>query len=175
MKKVAIPPEKMQKPPEAKPRFPKKLLVEIREVKTPEERREYDRVLVGAFRGQAGMDSEGFKRFDGYFQNHRRFIALEGEPGRVVGTGMLAQGKESGKFAMLRFAVEKEFRKRGIAALMDAAIRKEAIAAGAKEVITFCFANMLERLQKAGYRIIRQLPAKEADAQPSWELEKKLE
>ena len=42
------------------------------------------------------------------------FFLLEGEPGRVVGTGMIAFSKWKENYAVARIAVEEGFRLRGI-------------------------------------------------------------
>ena len=53
---------------------PSQLKIEIREVKTLAERRDFDRVLSKAFM-ESGIDMKAIATYDGWYQNHRRFVA----------------------------------------------------------------------------------------------------
>ncbi len=174
MSTTVKPPTRDSKPPEAKPPFPKKLL-EIREVKTPEERREYDRVLVDAFKKEQGMDAKKFEMLDGFFQDHRRFIACLSD--RVVGTGMLAKLPDSGKHAILRLSVDERFRDPalGISRSIAARIEEEARKMGLAELISYCSERLMRIYQRfGGYEPIEKrddVPGME----PYWVIRKKLE
>ncbi len=153
---------------------PSQLKIEIREVKTLAERRDFDRVLSKAFM-ESGIDMKAIATYDGWYQNHRRFVAylLEEEPVRAAGTGMLAQNKGSGEHAILRFAVEEDLRGRGIAKAIAARIEEEAKEMGLTVLISYCAESLLKYYAKFGYMPVERSDVSPTD-EPSWKIQKQL-
>lgn len=167
------PPTPALKPPEAEPAR-RKLKFEIREVKTEAGRREFDRVLLAAF-GETWTDIRAIATYDSWYKNHRRFVAylMEDEPGRAVGTGMLAQNIASGEYAMLRFAVDKGFRHQGIASAMAVRIEEEAKKMGLTEIISYCAESLLRFYAMFGFKPVGKDDISPTD-EVTWKIRKEL-
>ena len=118
----------------------------------------------------------GLERRDGFHRNHRRFIAclLEEEPGRVVGTGMLAENSWKGKHSLSRIAVEEGFRLRGAGSAMRERMEGEARKMGLKEIIAFCYEGVLGFWAKAGYYLAENIGREPGDKEDSYMVVKKL-
>jgi len=146
-----------------------KLGFEIREVKTPAERRDFDRVLHRAF---SRSHVEKIRTYDSWYRNHRRFVAYL-EDGRAVGTGMLAQNNASGEHAVLRIAVEDDLRSQGIASGIVARIEEEAKKMGLTALVSYCTESLLRFYGRFGYKPVEREDISATD-EPSWKIQKKL-
>ena len=165
------PPREMQKPPEAGPRPPR---FKIREVKTDGERKAFDRIVMK----ELGWDRRTLDRYDGYHQSRRRFVAclLEGEPGRIIATGMLAFNSWKEKYSLSRIAVEEEFRFMGVASAMGARITEEAVKLGLNEIIGFCAKSKLNIWTgKSGFRAVENIGREPGDEEDTYLIAKKLD
>jgi N-acetylglutamate synthase-like GNAT family acetyltransferase len=152
------------------------LRFEILEVSTPQERQGYDRTLIRVYRKEFGWGKKRMDKFDSYFSNHKRFIAclVDGEPGRVIGTGMLAENNSKGKQTVSRLAVLEEFRQRGVASAIGQRLEDEALAMGLTEVILFCVERKIDYYLERGFQLIENIGREPEDKEDSFLLLKKL-
>ena len=155
----------------------KQLRFEIREVSTPQERQGYDRVIMPVYRKEFGWDKQQMDKFDSYFRNHRRFVAclLDGEPGRVIGTGMLAENNWKGKHAVSRLAVDKDFQENGVGSAIGERLEEEAKKMGLREVILFCVKRKIDSYVKKGFQLIESIGREPGAREDSFLLLKKLD
>jgi GNAT superfamily N-acetyltransferase len=155
----------------------RQLRFEIREVSTPQERQGYDRTLIRVYRHEFGWDAKRMDKFDLYFKNHRRFVAclLDGEPGRVIGTGMLAENNWKGKQTVSRLAVDEGFQRKGVGSAIGERLEEEARKMGLRELILFCVKRKIDGYVKKGFQLIENIGREPEDNEDSFLLLKKLD
>jgi GNAT superfamily N-acetyltransferase len=144
----------------------------VKEVATPKEREQYNRVLLEVFSREYGWTKEQVAKFDEALRNHRRFIALVS--GGPVGTGMLAENKWKQKHAISRLAVLEDYRGRGIISAIIGRIEDEARKVGCGELIVFCTAALIGMYEKFGFQLVENVGRRPEDKEDNFLLEKRL-